>query len=209
MNFCPNCGSKLKDDLSFCASCGYVFQEYKAPDYSGMDNPFENVSGSYKSAASALDQEAEEAAHKNPFEYERSEEARKDTYQEHTGSSCRQYENKTAGFASERARQDYSRASEPNYGTGYMDTAPKTNIYGLISLICGIAGIPLFFLLLIPNILAIVFGIIGLNYAKNNLTGKGTSIAGIILGCIMIAVFVLIIVISVLFFSVVNLPGIL
>lgn len=167
MNFCPNCGSNIENGMNFCPNCGYVFKEYKAPDQNEMDNPFENVSGSYKKAASALEEELEQTS------------------------------------------REYSRASEPDYSSGYLETAPKTNIYGIISLVCGIVGIPLFFLLLIPNILAIVFGIIGLNFAKNNISGKGTSIAGIILGCIMICVFILIIVISVLFFSIVDLPGIL
>lgn len=184
MNYCPNCGTKLKPELSYCPSCGSVYKEASDMAFGETNDPEEKISGSYEEASKALDEEAEY----------RKTDSRSDAFAGSTGqkSSSGHYENRT---------QSFTRDHEPNYGTGYMETAPKTNVYGIVSLVCGIVGIPLFFLFLIPNILAIVFGIMGLVFAKNNLSGKGTSIAGIILGCIMILFFILIIVAAVSFFS--------
>ena len=82
-----------------------------------------------------------------------------------------------------------------------METAPKTNVYGILSLVCGILGFPLFFLLLIPNILAVIFGILGLIFAKNNVSSRVTSIIGLCLGIISILLFILAVVFSVAVFS--------
>lgn len=182
MNFCPNCGTKLKTGLNYCSSCGYVFKEENKPEYNETEGPAENVSGSYKDAASALDREAEEAERRKKYEEEEAA--------------------KRARRASEE--RSYSYSSGSNYNTGYMDTAPKTNVYGIISLVCGILGIPLFFLLLIPSILAVIFGIMGLNFAKNNISGRGMSIAGIILGLVVIVIFILAIALSVAVFSIIG-----
>ena len=62
-----------------------------------------------------------------------------------------------------------------------MNQPAKTNVAAIISLICGILGC-----LLITPIVAIVSGIIGIVQAKTLKTGKGMSIAGIILGLLWI-----------------------
>jgi general secretion pathway protein G len=64
----------------------------------------------------------------------------------------------------------------------------KTSKSAIWSLVLGIIGIPLFFLL-IPEVLAIVFGIIALVNIKKSvgaLKGTGLAIAGLILGGLMI-----------------------
>lgn len=171
MNFCPNCGYKLTDGINYCPSCGFVFPE---TNRTGPARE-ENVSSSYEEAVSALNEEAE------------------NTSRESTGQSTRY------SYSGNESRGTSHTGG--NYNTGYMETAPKTNVYGILSLVCGILGFPLFFLLLIPNILAIVFGILGLGFAKNNVSSRVTSMIGLILGIISILLFVLAVVLSVAVFS--------
>lgn len=182
MNYCPNCGSRLKTELTYCTSCGFVYREGTAAGFGDSADPEEKISGSYEEAARALDEEAE------------TRKGSSDPFSGRSGSdpSSNSFESKTRSF---------HRESEPNYGTGYMETAPKTNVYGIVSLVCGIVGIPLFFMLLIPNILAIVFGIMGLVFAKNNISTKGTSIAGIVLGSIVILFFLLAVILAASLFT--------
>lgn len=64
------------------------------------------------------------------------------------------------------------------------DNLTKSNAWATWSLVLGIIAIPLF-VLIIPEILAIIFGIIALvniSKSKDKLKGKGPAIAGIILG---------------------------
>lgn len=67
----------------------------------------------------------------------------------------------------------------------------------IASLVLGIAGLPLCFLI-VPSLLAVIFGVIGLNQIKNDATqtGRGLAIAGLVLGGIMIALVVLAIVVG-------------
>lgn len=84
-------------------------------------------------------------------------------------------------------------ASEYCHGCGLPFTMEATspalmggsNNWAISSLVCGILGIPLFCLLGIPALLAIIFGIVALNKVPadpNIQSGKGLAIAGIILG---------------------------
>jgi hypothetical protein len=70
--------------------------------------------------------------------------------------------------------------------------APKTNGMAVASLVLGLVGLPLCFLF-VPSILAVVFGIVGLNQIKNDpmQTGRGLAIAGLILGAVMLVLMVL------------------
>ncbi len=182
MNFCPNCGTKLTDGINYCPSCGFVFPETNRTGFAGE----ENVSSSYEKASSALNEEAENTAR------ERTEQSTRYSYSD-TG-------NRGTGSS-------FSGRTGQNYNNGYMETAPKTNVYGILSLVCGILGFPLFFLLLIPNILAVVFGILGLVFAKNHVSSKVTSIIGLILGIVSILLFILGVLFSVAIFSVVAENG--
>jgi hypothetical protein len=60
------------------------------------------------------------------------------------------------------------------------------------SLVLGLVGLPLCFLF-VPSILAVIFGIVGLNQIKNDpmQTGRGLAIAGLILGAVMLVLVVL------------------
>ena len=59
--------------------------------------------------------------------------------------------------------------------------------FGVASLVLGIVGI--FFAQIILGPLAIIFGAIGLNRASHEGRSRGTSIAGIVLGIIALAIF--------------------
>jgi hypothetical protein len=59
--------------------------------------------------------------------------------------------------------------------------------FGVAALVLGIVGI--FFAQVILGPLAIIFGAIGLNRASREGRGRGTSIAGIVLGIVALALF--------------------
>jgi len=68
-----------------------------------------------------------------------------------------------------------------SYQSGVSDKPPRFNYPAIASVVCGL----LFFMPLLPSLLAILFGIMGLNRAKDpRVGGKRLSIAGIILGLI-------------------------
>ena len=80
----------------------------------------------------------------------------------------------------------------PGYG-GVPPQPSKTNGMSVASLVLGLVGIPLCFLF-VPSLLAVIFGIVGLNQIKSNPTqsGRGLAIAGLILGAVMLVLVVLV-----------------
>lgn len=68
------------------------------------------------------------------------------------------------------------------------------------SLVLGLVGIPLCFLF-VPSVLAVIFGIVGLNQVKSDptQTGRGHAIAGLVLGAGMLLVVVLLVVLALAF----------
>ncbi len=83
------------------------------------------------------------------------------------------------------------------YGQPYA-SAPRQNGLGIASMVLGIvAVIPCFSVLLIPGVLAIVFGAISLSQSKKNpekYTGRGMAIAGLVLGLVSLAILLLFVV---------------
>ncbi len=79
--------------------------------------------------------------------------------------------------------------------------APKASGMSIASLVLGIVTVLGGFYLLVPPILAVVFGHIGLGKTKKdpNVGGKGLSITGLILGYLGIAIFVAMIVGGIIF----------
>jgi Domain of unknown function (DUF4190)/Uncharacterised protein family UPF0547 len=79
--------------------------------------------------------------------------------------------------------------------TVYVQATPsRTNGMSIASLVLGIVGLLLFVFFMIVPILAVVFGIVGINQIGNSdggQTGKGLAIAGIVLGAIEIVFFLL------------------
>lgn len=61
----------------------------------------------------------------------------------------------------------------------------------IASLVLGIAGVPLC-CLFVPSLLAVIFGIVGINQIKADpsQSGRGLAIAGIVLGAVMLVLVV-------------------
>lgn|SRR5215475_7719014 len=88
-------------------------------------------------------------------------------------------------------------APPPSYGqptTGYgYQTGPKTNGLAIASLVLGIAGL-VFYVCGVASILALVFGYMArgqIDRDPANQGGRGMAIAGIIMGWIGVAIFVI------------------
>lgn len=104
-------------------------------------------------------------------------------------------------------------AGYANYGaTPYPAPRPSSGL-AITSLICGIAGIVLFWAVvpLLASIVAVITGHMALRQTKQNpaIGGRGMAFAGLIMGYIMVAVLVIGIVmtvISALFFGAFTLP---
>ena len=99
------------------------------------------------------------------------------------------------GFA-EPPQAQYQSAPPPPPMMGYNSGAmgPKTSGMAIASLVLGIVGcVPLF------GLLAIVFGIIGINQTgPGKANGRGMAITGLVLGCILPAITILMLLSSIL-----------
>lgn len=89
----------------------------------------------------------------------------------------------------------------PPYSGGYMaGPPPAQNLpqgMAIASLVLGIVGVVLTWFLIVPSILAVIFGHIGLAKAnRGEGGGKGMAIAGLVLGYIVLGILVLIIVVT-------------
>jgi hypothetical protein len=76
------------------------------------------------------------------------------------------------------------------------DVISGTNTWAVASLVLGIIGIPFFFLLAVPSILAVIFGAIALrgNSRTGTTGGQGQAAAGTVLGVIGVMLFFLLVV---------------
>lgn len=76
------------------------------------------------------------------------------------------------------------------------DTISGTNTWAVASLVLGIIGLPGFFCLTIPPLLAIIFGVIALKGSSQSAGtsssgGQGIAIAGIVMGAVGVVLFAL------------------
>jgi hypothetical protein len=76
---------------------------------------------------------------------------------------------------------------------GYAQQPPSNGL-ATASLVLGIIAIPLCFMV-VPSILAVVFGVIGLNRSKQSPTqnGRGKAIAGLVLGSVALVLMILVV----------------
>lgn len=83
------------------------------------------------------------------------------------------------------------------YGGGYPPQPGRTNGMSIASLVLGLVGLPLCFLL-VPSLLAVIFGFVGLSQIKNDPSqrGRGMAIAGVVLGASILALVVLALVVG-------------
>ncbi|MCI1020498.1 DUF4190 domain-containing protein [Microbacterium sp. C5A9] len=106
------------------------------------------------------------------------------------------------------AQQQYGartqQAGYPIYGGQYTPVSRPTSGLALTSLICGIAGVVLFWLFLpmLASIVAVITGHMALRQIKADpsLGGRGMAIAGVIMGYVMVAFLVLSIAVTVFSF---------
>lgn len=110
----------------------------------------------------------------------------------------------------------YGVAPQPGYpmhGGQYMPASRPTSGLAITSLVCGIAGVALFWLFLpmLASIVAVITGHMALRQitANPNLGGRGMAIAGLIMGYVMAALLVISValtLLSVVFFGAFTLP---
>lgn len=83
------------------------------------------------------------------------------------------------------------------YGGGYPPQPGRTNGMSIASLVLGLVGLPLCFLL-VPSLLAVIFGFVGMSQIKNDPSqrGRGMAIAGVVLGASILALVVLALVVG-------------
>lgn len=73
-------------------------------------------------------------------------------------------------------------------------TVRRSNGMAVAALVCAIIGIFIFEVIL--GILALIFGVIGLNRASAGASGRGLAIAGIVIGAIDVLIFIVVIAVA-------------
>ena len=184
MKYCPNCGGELTSGLKYCPSCGCMLPasaQEPLPEKEifpengtkrNEDNVFENIKSGKSGFEGKSDSPEDESAAGNAA----------------SSSAESSYD---SGYGS---GSSYSRSSAENSYSAYATAEPavetRTNGFAIASLVCGIIALFLDFFFLIPSILAIVFGVIGIKNSAECNSGRGISIAGIIMGIISIALYI-------------------
>ncbi len=89
---------------------------------------------------------------------------------------------------------------QPQYGA-YQPVQPRaTNGMAVASLVLGLVGLVTFWLLAIPPILALVFGLVGRSQIKisgGRQEGDGLAIAGIVTGIVGMVIFVIVLIVNI------------
>jgi hypothetical protein len=89
---------------------------------------------------------------------------------------------------------------QPQYGTYHAPQARATNGMAVASLVLGLVGLVTFWLLAIPPILALVFGLVGRSQIKlsgGRQEGDGLAIAGIVTGIVGMVIFVIVLIVNI------------
>ena len=149
---CPKCGNQIGDTVKFCPLCGAAAALTETVEDTGEVITVE-----------AADPEAPEILLEGVAAVE------PDPGAEGTGPSSQE------NTFTEAGTDDTEEASEPQEKTG-------TNGFAIASIIAAIVAVPCNYIFLIPSILAIIFGIIGITKASAAGRGRGLSIAGLIIG---------------------------
>ena len=180
MKICSNCGKECNDEIKFCMFCGNPF-----PAAEDVITPEEPAAEEYTEPS-----QVQEYHQENQQQYQQQSTEQKYEYRQQ--NSEQQYQQQNAGTQYEQyGGQQYGAA--PRYGQyAAQPQTGATNGFAIAALILGIIGITFVLnILLIPSILAIIFGAVGLGKAKKTGTGRGMSIAGLVLGIISLAIVII------------------
>ena len=175
MKICPACGKDCSDEVKFCMFCGNPF-----PAAADIQTPEETVQ-----------------TYTEPKPYA----------EQQYGGSQQTYQQYGTNTQSQSSYNNYNQPYERNvgsqYGSSYQSsyTTGGTNGFAIAALIIGILSIIPIFYWWVPQILAIIFGAIGLSKAKKTGTGRGMSIAGLVLGIVAIVIVIIVIIVAVAFVS--------
>lgn len=186
MKFCPNCGKEVKEYAKFCAACGYTLADYQAPGQAVGAATFEEYAKQQKES-------------ENVFESAGSQKS--SAFEKNTFDDIGVKEPKYSDYANTERTHTADSETYPHPDPGGYETSTG-NGYAVASLILGLIGIPFNLLLFIPGILAIVFGVAGLNRSKETGTGHGMAMTGLILGIVVSAGYFILILSAVLFATV-------
>jgi hypothetical protein len=89
---------------------------------------------------------------------------------------------------------------QPQAGAYHAPQARATNGMAVASLVLGLVGLVTFWLLAIPPILALVFGLVGRSQIKMSggaQEGDGLAIAGIVTGIVGMVIFVIVLIVNI------------
>ena len=184
MKYCPNCGSELSAEAKFCPACGYMISDYASasdplPEKEIFPDPESSKKGSYGFEAESGNKKYD------PFSSEK-----EPRYSDYMGRNTRY----------ESSGKDDTYDDSGSYEFAGETAASETNGYAIAALVLGIASLFLDFLIFIPSVLAVIFGILGLKRSEVTGNGRGMSIAGIVLGIISFA-FLLILIVCLFVFT--------
>lgn len=188
MKFCPNCGSEIKAGEKFCSSCGTMIMESEPlPEKEIFPEP-----GSKRKEAFGFGA----GSSQNDFSFR----DKPSGYDPFSGDEAPKYSDyQSEGYPKDDTGSRYTEGSDDSgYASSDYDFS-ETNGFAIAALILGIFALLFNFLLFIPSVLAVVFGIVGLKRSEQTGTGHGMSIAGIVLGIIAFSFYIIAIVCLVLF----------
>lgn len=192
MKQCPKCNCSCEDSDIICRNCGFLFGPGDVP--AGGAAP-EAQTPPPAADASGSGQAANGPAPQTPPAYDTQ------TPPAPGGTDA----GRGANASAQQAPPPYNTQTPPPYAGqspynayGYPQQTPggeqKNDGYAIASLVLGLVGAICCQSILIPSILAVIFGFVSKNrisLSKGGLKGDGMAIAGIILGFVGIVFFVI------------------
>ena len=215
MKTCKNCGSQMEEGARFCRICGTAADSVdpaNATDHAAADSAGAASGAEPAYGQQDYSQQAGSTYGQQGYGQQTGQTYGQQDYSQQTSSTYGQQ-----GYG-QQTSQSYGQQNynQQPYGQQSYGQAPysqpekkKTSGVSIASLVLGIVGIftgimaagcwgagallpSLKFLaivLYLPNILAIVFGVMGISKAsKQGLSGKGLAIAGLVLGIVFLLI---------------------
>ncbi len=216
MKICKNCSSQLEEGARFCRICGTAVDSVEPMDAtpSGAGQPDYGQQTGQAYDQQGYSQQTGQAYGQQGYSQQTGQAYGQQGYSQQTGqtygqTSYSQTSYDQPGYGQQTySQQPYGQAPYGQAAYGQPEKK-KTSGVSIASLVLGIVGIftgimaagcwgagallPSFRILAIvlylPNILAIVFGIMGISKAtKQGFSGKGLAIAGLVLGIVFLLI---------------------